>query len=219
MDEVMQKMALTKADEHLNTIIIETDTIMKYQKKAIPIVCAAAVCATLLAVPSAQANLITGSIGFGASGVTIDNSTLANATSFSVADPFTTVETGTYSAVPMFTFVTFNGFKFHPPVATITPLWTFDIGATVYSFDATSVSSSFNSSLDEWDIGGNGIAMVTGYTPTDGSWNVNLSQSGASFVFDSSAAAKVVVPDNGSSMAMLGSALLGLGMFSRKFCC
>jgi hypothetical protein len=183
--------------------------------------CATAFCVLALASPSAKANLITGSIGFGASGVTVDNPSLALATTFSVSNPFTTVETGTYSTVPMFTFVTFNGFKFNPSVASITPLWTFDIGPvgnqTVYSFDATSVMAAYDAPLREWDIGGNGLAMVTGFTTTPGTWNVNLSQSGASFVFDSSAAATAVsVPDGGAGMILPGAAFIGLMVFGRK---
>ena len=119
----------------------------------------------------------------------------------------------------MFSFVTFNGFTFNPPAGSVTPLWTFQVGATTYSFDATSVSSSFNSTLDQWDIGGHGMAMVTGYSATAGLWNVNLSQSGASFVFDSSEAATPTVPDGGSTMAFLGAILIGVGTLGRKFCC
>ena len=73
-------------------------------------------------------------------------------------------------------------------MASVNPLWTFTIGGLNYSFDATSVTSSFNSTLDEWDIGGNGVAMITGYDATPGAWNLNLAQSGATIVFDSSAA-------------------------------
>jgi len=197
---------------------------MKRIIKTIPAICAAAFYAIGLASPGAKANpvtTITGSIGFGASGVTINSPTLATATSFAVSAPIITTRDGTYSAVPMFyTNVTFNGFVFHPPVGSITPLWTFDIGPTVYSFDATSDSSFWNPSLDSWEIGGNGIAMITGYAPSLGTWNVNLSETDASFVFDSSAGASgVSVPDGGSAMAILGGGLLGLGLFSRKFSC
>jgi len=176
--------------------------------------------AIVFAGPVARANLVTGSIGFGANGVTINSANLATATSFTVTAPYTDEETGTYGVVAQNTGVTFNGFVFNPPAASITPLWTFDIGSTVYSFDATSDTSFFNSTLDQWDIGGNGIAMVTGYTPTDGTWNVNLSQSGASFVFDSSEAAlPVAVADGGSSLALLGGAFIVLGAFGRKCRC
>jgi hypothetical protein len=193
---------------------------MKSTIKAKPImICAAALCATVLAGTSASANPIpvTGSIGFNSAGVTINSPDLATATSFSVTAPEVSDPTGSYATVPLYTPVEFNGFVFHPPVASITPLWTFDIGATVYSFDATSDSSFFNSDLDEWDIGGSGIAMVTGYAPTEGTWNVNLSQSGASFVFDSSEAASgVAVADGGSTVACLGGAFIGLSMLRRK---
>jgi len=185
--------------------------------KAPLIVCTATLCAAFLDGPTAQANLITGSIGFGASGVTIDSVNLSTATTFSVANPFTTTESGAYSAVPLETSVTFNGFTFNPPAASVNPLWTFDIGSTVYSFDATSVSSSYNSILRQWDIGGAGIAMITGFTDTPGEWNVNLSQTGASFVFDASEGSlPVSVPDGGSTVAMLGGSLLGLAAYSRK---
>jgi hypothetical protein len=179
------------------------------------LICTAALCAAVLSGSSTLANPITGSIGFGAAGVTVNSPNLATATAFTVISPEVTDPTGTYSIVPDFTPVDFNGFVFHPPVASITPLWTFQIGKTVYSFDATSDSSSFNSTLDEWDIGGKGMAMVTGYTPTEGTWNVNLSQSGASFVFDSSAAAASVT-DGGSTAACLGGAFLVLGTLKRK---
>ncbi|MGD1084759.1 MAG: VPDSG-CTERM sorting domain-containing protein [Verrucomicrobiota bacterium] len=195
---------------------------MKRIIQTIPAMAAAVFYAIALAGPGAKANpipTITGSIGFGASGVTINSPTLATATSFAVSAPFVTTRDGTYSAVPMFySDVTFNGFTFHPPVGSITPLWTFQIGSTVYSFDATTDSSFWNPGLDSWEIGGDGIAMITGYAPSLGTWNVNLSETDASFVFDSSAGASgVAVPDGGSTMALLGGGLLGLGLFSRKF--
>jgi hypothetical protein len=174
-----------------------------------------------LLAPAAQANEISGSIGFGSLGVNLTGGTdLASASSFSLNSPFITTETGVYSGVPILTPVTFNGFQFNPPVSSVTPLWTFSVGtgpATIdYSFDATSVTSSFNSSLDEWDIGGSGIAMVTGYTATPGTWNVNLSQSGASVVFDSSAAVSPSVPDGGSTLLLLGSGLVCMAGVARK---
>ena len=177
---------------------------------------AASLYAVALASPSARANLIMGSIGFGADGVTVNNSSLAMATSFDVASPFTTIETGDYASVPLNTDVTFNGFVFNPPAGSVTPLWTFDVGSTVYSFDATSVSSYYNSTLEQWDIGGNGLAMITDYGTTKGTWNVNLSQSGESFVFDASSASVASVRDTSSTMTLLGCAFVGLGALGRK---
>ena len=95
------------------------------------------------------------------------------------------------------TLVTFNGFTFNPAVASITPLWTFTYDGLTYSYDATSVVADFNASLDEWDIGGSGMAMITGFTSTPGTWTVNLSQTDASFAFDATSGASGSV-SNGS---------------------
>jgi hypothetical protein len=176
----------------------------------------ATILAAALLTPALRANEITGSIGFGSLGVSITGANLATASSFTVNNPFITTETGVYSGVPLLTTVTFNGFQFNPPVASVTPLWTFNVGLTTYSFDATSVTNFYDATLRQWDIGGNGIAMVTGFSATPGTWNVNLSQSGDSIVFDSSAAASPVVPDGGSTLLWLGGGLVGLAGFSRK---
>jgi hypothetical protein len=192
---------------------------MKRTINKIPIICATALCAVALAGPSAKANEISGSIGFGSLGVSIVGASLATATSFTVTDPFITTETGVYSGAPLLTPIVFNGFQFSPPVASVTPLWSFNVGVVNYSFDATSMSSFYDASLRQWDIGGSGLAMVTGYSATPGTWNVNLSQSGASIVFDSSAAAIPGVPDGGSTLLLLGGGFIGLAKFGRKLVC
>ena len=181
----------------------------------------APILAAALLVPAIQANEITGSIGFGAMGVTIVGANLASASSFTVSDPFITTETGAYSGVPLTTTIAFTGFTFNPPVASVTPLWMFVAGGLTYSFDATTDSSFFDSALDQWDIGGAGMAMVTGFTATPGTWNVNLSQSGASIVFDSTAAVTPVTttPDGGSTLLLLGGGFVALAGFARKKKC
>jgi hypothetical protein len=169
-----------------------------------------------------QATEITGSIGFGSLGVTLNEPDLATASSFTLNSPSISTEQGVYTAVPLLTSITFNGFTFNPPVASVTPLWSFNVGSTTYSFDATSVTSSFNPTTDQWDIGGDGIAMVTGFTATPGVWNVNLSQSGVSVVFDSSAAVSpqqengLGVSDKSSTLILMGGCFLGLAVATRK---
>jgi hypothetical protein len=120
------------------------------------------------------------------------------------------------------TAVDFNGFTFNPPpgdppVESVDPLWTFSYDNITYSFDATSVVADWNASRSEWDIGGTGMAMISGYTPTKGTWTENLSQTGASFAFDATSGSSESVPDSGSGAALLGGAVLGLGAFGRKF--
>jgi hypothetical protein len=199
---------------------------MKRTIRTIPTICAAALCAVVLAAPSAKAHSITGSIVFGAASVTVNNVNLADATTFVLTHPFTTTESGTYAPVPTFTTVTFNSFAFNPRTVgeTVTPLWTFDVGPqadpTVYSFNATSITTDFyNSAAREWVISGAGDAFVTGYSETPGIWNVNLSQSGATFGFDATSAAIATVPDGGSTVAFLGSAFIAVGAVRRRICC
>jgi len=223
MDETMQRHDFNRNVKQLKIIAY----MKRIPKAATSILCAAAFCAVVLAGPSAKATPINGSLAFSVLGVTVDSPNLADATTFSVTGTFIAMNpTGTYSTVPVFTSVTFNGFTFNPAVASVTPLWTFTLGPlgdqTVYSFDATSVEADYNASIREWDIGGTGLAMITGYTTTVGSWTVNLSQTDASFAFDATSgshAPLTTVPDWGSGLAVLGSAFLGLGAFSRKFCC
>ena len=197
---------------------------MKSYLKTTSIAYAAAICAAVLTGSSTMANSINGSVAFSSFGVTVNNADLADASSFNVVNPYVAnIPQGSYSAVPALTPITFNGFTFNPPVSSVDPLWMFTIGtgigATVYSFDATSVASYWNAAIGEWDIGGNGIAMITGYTPTTGTWTVNLSQTGASFAFDATSGAEASVPDGGSGAVLLGSAFLGLGAVGRKFRC
>jgi hypothetical protein len=207
---------------------------MKHTIRTVPTLCAAALCAVVLAAPSAKANSINGSIAFSAQGVVVNNANLALATSFYVdgtvggklMDNIAYVSenpTGNYLSVPLFTQVTFNGFTFNPQGGSVNPLWTFAIGPvgdqTVYSFDATTITSSYNASKRAWDIEGNGMAMETGYSDTLGSYDIQLGQSGASFNFGAATSAPSSVPDGGSSMTLLGSAVLGLGVFGRKYRC
>jgi hypothetical protein len=189
---------------------------MRRARRTLSISCAAAFCAAVLAGPSAKANLITRFTGFGAEEVTIDTPGLAAATTFKAASPFTTTDSGTRSLAPLMTDVPFN-----PPAASLTPLWTFDIGSIVYSFDATILRSYYNSSLEQWDIGGYGMATITGYTAPDGTWNANVGQGEDIFVFDASepSTGAAVMTDSASTMPLLGSAFLGLLALGRRFNC
>jgi hypothetical protein len=168
----------------------------------------AAIFAAAFFSPALRAGGITGSIGFGATGTSLIGGDLATATSFTLSDPFITTASGVYSGVPVLTPVTFDGFQLNPAVAPVTSLWSFDIGSIDYSFNATSIVSFYDPVTDQLDIGGNGVAQVTGYSLTPGTWNINLSQSGTSLVFDSSAAV-TAVPE-GSTLALMISGFVGL---------
>ena len=197
---------------------------MKKANRIIPSLVAASVLITVIASPSAMANQFTGAIDFGAVGVTTDNPVLGLATTFSLTGAYALKAVGEYATLGVadFTPVTFNGFKFNPPVGAVTPLWTFDIGSTVLSFDATSETSTWvaRGNAGEWDILGSGIASISGFDNTPGTFTVNLSDSGNMVVaFDSTAAVQPAVPDGGSAVTLLGGALTVLGLFVRKFPC
>ena len=156
-------------------------------------------------------------IGFGSQGTDITGTDLSSATSFTPNLPFITQEMGSYSGViPTGGIVLFPGFNLNPPPASVQTLWSFQSGGLTYSYDATTVSAFYDSVRNEWDIGGNGIAMISGYAPTDGTWNVNLSQSGNTVVFDSSAA--ITPTPEGSTLVLMTGGLLALaGMARDKF--
>jgi len=199
---------------------------MKRTKRIIPALIATSVLLAGLAGPSATANQFTGSIAFGAAGVTTDNPVLALATTFSLTDPFATTATGEYAALGVVDLmpVHFNGFRFNPPVGAVTPLWTFDIGTTVFSFDAITETSTWvpRGNTGEWVVLGTGIASISGFDNTPGTWTLNLSDSGNMVVaFDSTAAVQTrrTVPDGANSVILLGGALTVFGLYARKFPC
>jgi hypothetical protein len=190
---------------------------MKITMNPVPLTLTTVVFVSALLTPDLQAADFTGSIGFGSMGASVPGDELATGGSFTLTDPFITTETGVYSGAPLMTTITFNGFQYNPPVPSVTTLWTFSVGAINYSFDATSVTASFNSTLDEWDIGGTGMAMVTGYSATPETWNLNLSQSGNSMVFDSSAAVSEV--PEAPAWVLMGGGFVAVAGIVRKLNC
>ena len=200
---------------------------MKYDiKSKRPLLWAAAACAVVLAATTANATEFSGSLAFGSSSVTTDNTDLQLATEFNITGAFTTAETGIYSTLGVTDFhpVSFHGFSFNPAVTSVTPLWAFALGTTDFSLNATSVSSHWLTTVGggEWVISGMGMASITGFTDTPGTWTVNFSTSGnLSLGFDSTAdlAPPRSVPDTAGTGSLLGGALLGLGILRRKLNC
>lgn len=162
--------------------------------------------------PNIYAQEIIGSIGFAAVGDAIAGGSFADPTSFAPTQPFITSGTGAYSGATFLTPVTFTGFQLNPQAQHVAPLWSFNVGTTTYSFDATSVTATFDAAAQEWDLSGNGIATATGYASTPGTWNINLSESGSTIVFDSSASTSVATPEK-STWALVASGLVVLARF------
>jgi hypothetical protein len=123
--------------------------------------------------------LITGEISF-SGGATL-NGLLNNATAFTsifgpggpgTGDPLVNSgATGSYASVPVGTPVSFTPFTFNPAPVSPFQLWSFSNGSSTYSFEVTSVviSRQLPTFLN---IQGNGVAYITGHTPTLGTWGI-----------------------------------------------
>ena len=165
-----------------------------------------------------QAQPITGSIAFDG-GYTPNTTPLSAATS--VTFPANGQEVtlnqhfGSYLSVPNGTLVTFNGFTFIPASPPVNPLWTFTIGPTTYSFNATTMTSNYNGIQNNWNIAGTGTAKITGFDDTPGTWNLTLSNVGESFSFAATTGVNGV-PDGGTTVLLLGAALSALGLIKRR---
>ena len=118
--------------------------------------------------------------------------------------------------------VTMHTFGWNPVSLPTNPLWKFTDSTTgwTYSFDLSSLSVE-KQTANFLNITGDGSLSITGtgspYSTTDGSWSFTISSSTTSekfaFGFDSETSS---VPDGGATVALLGSAMVGLSMLRRK---
>lgn len=127
-------------------------------------------------------------------------------------------QSGDYGAIPDATVATWTPFTFAPGPASISPLWNLNYNGINYSFAATSmIVNSATPALV--DIEGAGIAHITGYDDTLGTWTVRSTpDSGSlSFSFDASTTASgAAVPDGGTTFLLLGMALVAMAAFGKK---
>lgn len=167
---------------------------------------------------SSQAAYISGEIEF--FGVGQLNTGPATATSIDFRVVSTTLAFGDYAPIPFGAPATFTDFAFGAP-GTVgpnaqTPLWTLTQGLTTYWFDLASITINQYVGTQRL-LEGDGTAYITGFDPTPGHWSLSTSGSRASVTFSSATIADTPVPDGGTSVALLGGALLGLAGLQRKF--
>jgi hypothetical protein len=127
-------------------------------------------------IPLNAATYISGEIAF-TGGATM-NGPLGSATAFSSffgptpgSGPAVILATGDYSAIPIGTAATFTPFTFNPQPLVSAELWTVSFGGITYSFDLTSVQIEYQSA-NFLNIKGTGVAHVTGFDPTPGTWSI-----------------------------------------------
>lgn len=179
----------------------------------------------LMAVSQAEATPISGAIFFsGTATLAGGNYTTATGIDFSnPVDIFEGISTGDYAGLQASTQATFTdltgGNSFGAPGTTgaliVSPFWTFTDGSLTYTFSLVNVTHNGVSGGSRV-VGGSGIATITGggsYDPSAGSWELTTQGNGATISFLSNAS----VPDGGWTVAMLGSALLAVGLLRRRF--
>jgi hypothetical protein len=160
--------------------------------------------------PQAQAAPISGAIEFtgsaSASGPSGPPTTIHFDANWAVL-----VGTGTYMGIAPGTSATFNDFTFTGDgsaamlTAPDSPIWTFTLGATTYSFDFLAMTNGHTES-GSMAFSGTGIAHVTGFDPTPAS--IAIQGAGSGFHFELSSSTTATIPE-GSTIALL---VLGLGL-------
>lgn len=118
--------------------------------------------------------------------------------------------------------VTMMPFIWDPPTAStpLNPLWTFVSGGNTYSFDLSVLHKDFASPTGLL-LSGLGTAHITGpgleKLDTTGHWDFSAQTLGrATFTFSATITGPTHVPDGGTTVAILGWVVLGLGWMSRK---
>jgi len=115
-------------------------------------------------------------------------------------------QTGDYLAVPDNTPATFTLFTFNPPAPSVIPLWTLMVGAVSYSFDATSVVDAFQNSVF-LDLQGTGVAHITGFADTVGTWSITDTGLGSVPVFTFGAGVQVVPEPSSIALLLVGASV------------
>jgi hypothetical protein len=128
--------------------------------------------------------------------------------------------TGSYLTVPFGTATTFMDFTFTGDgtaatlVGTDTPIWTFTIGATTYSFDLLALTNG-HVEPGAMAFSGTGIAHITGLA--DSSASFALQGAGTGFDFTLSSSTTATIPEGSTTVLLvLGLLLVGIVTFRQK---
>lgn len=164
---------------------------------------------------AAQANPITGSIGF--IGDYIQNGgtlgDLTTATSMTITDTVIGSSTGDLSGASLISFAT--PIPVNPPVG-LTTLWSVLVSGITYSFTVTSETQDLTTP-EALHLKGTGILSDgNAANNTPGTFQLGFGVSGASFQWQSTSATSVTTPDGGATLLLLGSVLSSLGLLRAR---
>ena len=171
----------------------------------------------------AQAIPITGSVEFFGS-ATPSGASPGLPISVHFTNPWQTLAgNGVYAGIPS-TSATFNDFSFTGDgslaslVGTVTPLWTFSFAGETFSFDLHALTNG-HTEAGSMSFSGTGIAHGSGVTAFDDTpATIALQGSGQNFTFSisTSTTTSTGVPDGGTSVGLLGIALVGIAVLRRQ---
>lgn len=160
-------------------------------------------------------------------GISLDGAYTVNTGNLNTATAFTSFSNGqvsSYSAGSSFAIagvlvgdasnVLMTPFSFNPFGGPVAPLWLTTVGPAA-AFNLTSLSILFQGA-DTLALTGQGTLFLAGFDPTPGNWVFTANQAGGSFSWSSS---NSPVPEGGTTAALLGGALLLMGLASRRFRC
>ena len=178
---------------------------------------------------AANAAAIVGGISFAGGFIPQDSASapvanLTSATQIAFVNPGITIGagSGTFSIIPAFSPVTMaTPLVFVPPTLPGGNLWSVTNGGHTFTFAMTSMTVDpidlSASPLESMAIHGAGTVSYVGpagpFTPSNGTWVATFNTGGGTFSWSSSAAS---TPDGGTTMALFGVSLLGLGAIRRK---
>jgi hypothetical protein len=161
---------------------------------------------------------IDGTVGFSGLGSATAGPTT---TTINFSNPLHTIYgSDDYSVVPFGTPVTFKSIAYGGTgegatlTGSVTSLWTFNVGSTIYSFDLTNLVSATRTS-NSLILAGLGTANITGFDPTPGNFAIQGTGRNLSLQFVSASTTASYVPDGGMTVSLLGLALAGLAGLRR----
>jgi hypothetical protein len=182
--------------------------------------------AALACAASLQADPITGTSGFTGSFSAANNN-------LTTANDLVTITTASLNGIPTGSFVggvltgftpsiTLNG-PGGNPIITSQPLWTITVGSHIYKFTSTSDSTITDTPNINTIIGTGTVLDTSDGDTSPGTYNLSFTVSGAGTGATltwagttGSTTPPPHVPDGGTTVMLLGSALAGLGLIRRK---
>jgi len=183
----------------------------------------ALVVAAVLLASRAFAVPIVGSFAF-SGGPTLNNADISLATGFIdiTGESVTGLQSGSYTPLPtgLTAHVDLQAFNWNPATySSYLMQIIFPFPGLTYKFVISGpIDANYDSALHTWNIGGTGLASITGFDDTTGNWTLSVVQLGNSVslagVLDVNTSS---LPDGGTTALLLGLGLVGMSLAVRRF--